>query len=61
MKISIITPSFNSAETINDTIKSIINQTHRDIEYIIIDGLSTDKTLAIIDKYQQQFPIKLIS
>ncbi|MBU0722482.1 glycosyltransferase, partial [Patescibacteria group bacterium] len=54
-------PSYNSQTTINDTIKSIINQTHRDIEYIIIDGLSTDKTLAIIDKYQQQFPIKLIS
>ncbi|KKQ61478.1 MAG: Glycosyltransferase, group 2 family protein, partial [Parcubacteria group bacterium GW2011_GWE2_39_37] len=45
MKISIITPTFNSVKTISDTIESIVTQTHQDIEYIIIDGGSTDGTL----------------
>lgn len=53
MKISIITVCFNSAKTIEDTILSVISQTHKDIEYIIIDGGSTDKTLSIIEKYKK--------
>lgn len=61
MKISIITPTFNSERTVSDTIESIFFQTHKDIEYIIIDGLSRDKTLSIISDYQQKFNIKLIS
>lgn len=52
MKISIITVCFNSAYTIEDTILSVISQTHKDIEYIVVDGGSTDNTLAIIDKYR---------
>ena len=52
MKISIITVCFNSAETIEDTISSVIGQSHKDIEYIIIDGGSTDETLSIIEKYK---------
>ena len=48
MKISIITASFNSARTILDTIKSVITQSYTDIEYIIIDGGSTDATVDII-------------
>lgn len=51
MKISIITVSYNSANTIAKTIKSIENQTYQDIEYIIIDGASTDHTLTIVNKY----------
>ena len=61
MKISIITASYNSAKTIKDTIESIINQTHQDVEYIIIDGGSTDGTVEIVKAYQEKFPIKLIS
>lgn len=52
MKVSIITISYNSAETIEDTIKSVIDQTHGDVEYIIIDGASGDGTTDIIDKYK---------
>ncbi len=61
MKFSIITPSYNSAQTISDTIESLIGQTHREIEYLIIDGASTDKTVALIADYQKLFPIRLIS
>jgi len=48
MKISIITVCKNSEKTINQTIKSVISQTYKDIEYIIIDGSSTDKTKDIV-------------
>jgi glycosyltransferase involved in cell wall biosynthesis len=48
IKISVITVCFNAAETIADTIQSIRSQSHPDIEYIVVDGGSTDETLAII-------------
>ncbi len=57
MKVSIITIAYNSAETIEDTIKSVVNQGYKNIEYIIIDGGSTDDTLNIIDKYKQDISI----
>jgi glycosyltransferase involved in cell wall biosynthesis len=53
MKVSIITISYNSAETIEDTIRSVVMQSHPDLEYIIIDGGSKDRTLEILDKYRQ--------
>jgi len=51
LKISIITVSFNSDATIEDTIKSIEGQSYKNIEYLIIDGLSSDNTLSIANKY----------
>ncbi|NKC17462.1 glycosyltransferase [Pseudoalteromonas sp. S4498] len=54
MKVSIITVCYNSAETIEDTIKSVLSQNYQDIEYIVIDGGSSDETLDIIDKYQDR-------
>lgn len=53
MKVSIITVCFNIAETIEETIKSVLSQDHNDIEYIIVDGGSTDGTLNIINSYQK--------
>lgn len=52
MKISIITVSYNAAETIERTIRSVIEQDYEDKEYIIIDGGSTDGTKEIIEKYE---------
>jgi glycosyltransferase involved in cell wall biosynthesis len=52
MKVSIITIAYNSAKTIEDTIKSVIAQDYTDIEYIVVDGASKDDTLAIINKYK---------
>lgn len=51
--VSIITVTYNSEQTLEDTIQSIINQSYKNIEYIIIDGGSTDNTLNIIEKYKQ--------
>lgn len=54
MKVSIITVCYNSAKTIEQTIQSVINQFYINIEYIIIDGGSTDGTLNIIKKYEDK-------
>jgi len=54
MKISIITTTYNSAKTVESTIKSVLNQVGAEIEYIIIDGGSTDGTLEIIGKYKDR-------
>ncbi len=49
MKISVITVCYNSAATIQDTISSIASQNHSDVEHIVIDGLSNDDTVAIVN------------
>lgn len=54
MKISIITVSYNSAETIADTIRSVASQTYHDIEHLIIDGQSNDATIAVVKAHQQR-------
>lgn len=54
MKISIITVCFNSAATLEKTILSVANQSYKNIEYIIIDGNSTDGTLDLIKKHQDK-------
>ena len=51
MQVSIITITYNNVNTLEDTINSILNQDYKDIEYIIIDGGSTDGTLEIIKKH----------
>lgn len=57
MKISIITITYNSEESIENTIKSVIRQDFTNKEYIIIDGNSTDRTLEIMEKYREHIDI----
>ena len=54
MKISIITVSFNSAKTIAKTIESVLSQDFPEIEYIIVDGNSSDDTVQIIRQYENR-------
>ncbi|MFH1005653.1 MAG: glycosyltransferase family 2 protein [Bacteroidota bacterium] len=60
MRVSIITVCLNNKETIETTICSVLNQIYSDIEYIIIDGQSTDGTMKIIEKYKSRIS-KIVS
>ncbi len=53
-KISIVTPSFNQSRFLEETIKSVVEQSYQNIEYIIIDGGSTDNSCEIIKKYEHK-------
>ena len=63
LKVSIITVCYNSAQTIQRTINSVLQQSYENIEYIVVDGASTDGTLDIISEYQERFEgrLKVIS
>jgi len=51
IKVSLITVTYNAAETVGDTIRSVLNQSHKDVEYILVDGASKDNTVEIIHSF----------
>jgi glycosyltransferase involved in cell wall biosynthesis len=56
LKVSIVVPTFNSAATLVACLNSIIHQTYKNKEVIVIDGQSTDNTLSILKEYQETYP-----
>lgn len=60
-KITVITASYNAKNTIEQTISSVVNQDYPDIEYVIVDGGSTDGTVSVIEEYASSYNIQWIS
>lgn len=54
MKVSIITITYNAEKVLQRTLDSVRSQTYRDMEHLIVDGASTDKTVAMADAYRQR-------
>lgn len=54
LKLTIITPSFNQGRFLEETIRSVLNQGHQPLEYIVIDGGSTDDSVSIIRRYEDR-------
>lgn len=63
MKVTVVTPAYNSASTIASTIESVLGQTHTDWEHIVVDGCSTDATTDIVRSYAGRYDgrLRLIS
>lgn len=59
--VSIVTPSYNQGQFIEDTLLSVKNQDYPSIEHIVVDGGSTDNTLEILRKYESQYNLRWIS
>ena len=57
MKVTIITVVYNRASTIERAIQSVLNQTWKNVEYIVVDGASTDDTMEIVNQYKKQIAL----
>ena len=56
-RVTIVTPSYNQGQFIEATIQSVLNQTYPNIEYILVDGGSTDETMAIVNRYSDRIDV----
>lgn len=61
MKITIITPTYNSGKTLRDTLESLKNQNFKDFDSLVMDGGSSDDTIKIANEYKQYFQMTIVS
>ena len=55
--VTIVTPTYNQGQFIEETIRSVLGQSYPNIEYIVLDAMSTDQTPEIVDRYRDQIAI----
>ena len=60
MKLSVIVPVYNTSKYLNKCIDSILNQTFKDIELILVDDGSTDNSYSILEDYKNKYPKKIV-
>jgi len=61
VSVSVVTPSYEQAEFIEDNLQSVLNQSGADIEHIVVDGGSTDGTIDILEEYEDRYNLRWIS
>lgn len=59
VRVSVITPVYNGEKTIRETIEAVLGQTYKNVEYIVVDGASTDRTMEIVKEYEPFFQGRL--
>jgi glycosyltransferase involved in cell wall biosynthesis len=57
MRMSVVTPSKNQGQFIEKTVRSVINQRFEGLQYIVVDGASTDNTLSVLKPYEKYFDV----
>lgn len=59
--VSIVTPSYNQGEYIEDTLRSVANQSYANIEHVVVDGGSTDDTVQLLEQYENEYDLRWVS
>ena len=58
--VSVVTPSFEQAEFLEDNLQSVLNQSGADVEHIVVDGGSTDETVDLLKTYEDRYDLRWV-